>query len=103
MSVVTDVIICLSLSEEIDDEGTTPPVAEINDYLRSQNYGKLARVDDFAGGNKAFQAAVWMGAFNHLNVSEFMDFIKSREWQSREEVQVLLKKEEDYSFTLTNL
>jgi hypothetical protein len=103
MSVVTDVIICLGLAEAIDDEGTTPPIAEINDYLRSRNYGELARVDDFAGGNKAFQAAVWMGAFNHLNLSEFMNFVKSRNWQSRADVQILLKKEEENSFTLTNI
>jgi hypothetical protein len=103
MSVVTNVLICLNLLEEIDDQATTPPISEINDYLSSRGYGGLARVDDLAGGNKAFQAGVWLGAFNHLNIKEFMDVVKSRDWLCRDDVQVLLKKEEDYTFTLTNI
>ena len=49
MSHVADVIICLSLGEEIDDEGTTPPIQEINKYLMAQSKGELKKVDEYAG------------------------------------------------------
>jgi len=99
MSHVSDVIICLSPGEEIDDNATTPPIQEINKYLMAQNRGELKKVDDYAGGYKAVQAAVWMGAFNHLDIPEFLNVVKAQQWEGREIVQVFIKDEHEKTFT----
>lgn len=74
MSHVTDVILSIGLLEESDDAENPALIAEINTWLDEREKGTLARVDQFAGGRKASQATIYLGAFNYLPIDGLADF-----------------------------
>ena len=102
MSKVTDVILLHGLSEEVEEDRTPPPILSLNKWLTEERYGSLDRVDGWAGGNKAFQAFAWMGAFNYFHAKAFIEQVRAQEWEDRDSVQVLIKEEEEFRFTLYN-
>ena len=102
MSKVTDVIILHGLSEEVEEDQMPPPILSLNKWLTEERYGSLDRVDGWAGGNKAFQAFAWMGAFNYFHAKAFIEQVRAQEWEYRDSVQVLIKEEEEFRFTLYN-
>jgi hypothetical protein len=102
VSKVTDVILLHSLSEEVEEDRMPPPILSLNKWLTEEKYGSLDRVDGWAGGNKAFQAFAWMGAFNYFHAKAFIEQVRAQEWEDRDSVQVLIKEEEEVRFTLYN-
>lgn len=42
-----------------------------------QRFKRLDDNDDAYGGHKALQASIWCGAFNHLDVHGFIDFLRT--------------------------
>ena len=102
MSKVTDVILLHGLSEEVEEDRMPPPILSLNKWLTEERYGSLGRVDGWAGGNKAFQAFAWLGAFNYFHAKAFIEQVRAQEWEDRDSVQVLIKEEEEFRFTLYN-
>ncbi len=73
MSVVTNVIISGMSGLDV----YRPFVIEaLNAYLvnaeAERDLGTFTQVDQHAGGRKAIERHVWMGAFNYLEIDEFM-------------------------------
>ena len=99
MSHVTDVILTMSLLEEAGDDDRCPAVDVLNIWLSERNKGELKRVDDFAGGGKAIQAAVFMGAFNSLEIPEFVAAVGAAPWEDRGRLALFVKDEHDERFT----
>jgi hypothetical protein len=103
MSVVTDVIVLVSLAEE-DPEDTFPPIDKINNWLLAHGqYVGLNHLNGNEGGHKAWQADVFGGAFNHLDISEFARMVAMVQWKSPDRVQLLVKGEEDEVWGLVNI
>jgi len=102
VSKVTDVIILHGLSEEVEEDQMPPPILSLNKWLAEERYGSLGRVDGWSWGNKAFQAFAWMGAFNYFHAKAFIEQVRAQEWEDRDSVQVLIKEEEEFRFTLYN-
>ena len=50
------------------------------------------------GGTKNPQADIWCGAYNSLDLEEFLGFVVSALWENPEWVQVFVKREEDATF-----
>ena len=98
MSHVTDVILTMSLLEEVGRDDKCPAVELLNAWLSERNKGELKRVDDFAGGRKAIQAAVFMGAFNYLDIPEFVAAVASAPWEDRDSLALFVKDEHDERF-----
>lgn len=74
MSVVTNVIVTLDTlcSDFIVDR--------LNTWLRLTNrHSSLLRVDENSGGEKHFEAHVYLGAFNYFDSEGFLAFCKSIE------------------------
>jgi hypothetical protein len=92
MSHVTDVIFACDLREE------KTSVDLINDWLVEHEIGMLASVDDHAGGKKAMQSWVFLGAFNYLPIEEFASYVRSLTWCHPENVQIWIKDEHDERF-----
>lgn len=91
MSVVTNIIV---LTEVDQDE----PINRINQWLPHA----LKEISMRAGGNKAMEADVWAGAYNHLDVAEFKIQFENAmrlcpEWGR---VQLLIKEEHEGKFSL---
>jgi len=96
MSRVTNVILATSSSH------TTGPIEEINAWLEDRDFGSLGK--DLScpewtyciGGNKYLQSSVYVGAFNHLPVRSFKDFVLGRTWGDPDKVQLFIREEEDW-------
>lgn len=96
MSHVTDILVLASCLDEPGETATDGAIANLNAYLRSD----LVRLDEMAGGSKAMQATVWAGAYNYLNIEEFLAKVWEQKWELAADVQVLLKDEHDDRWTL---
>lgn len=73
MSVVTNVILITFIDEDI-----SPLLA----WLKAEERGLLHEISDHAGGNKALERDLWVGAFNYLDDQEFLRqvFLCKFEW-----------------------
>ena len=101
MSVVTNVILSGFAGCRPDFHRTV--VDALNAFLsqRESPLGELAQVDQHAGGRKAIECYVWMGAFNYLEIGEFVDVYQKSlgtitDPQTRP--QLLLKRQDDDKF-----
>lgn len=87
MSYVTNVVLMTSL---LDDK----IVHEfINPWLVSQGQGELAKIDEYAGGNKAMEVDLYAGAFNHLNTEAFIPVVIAPNWRVPEELILMVQAE----------
>lgn len=99
MSHVADIILITS-GVEHDYQNGGWLVDRLNEYLQKEHDVGMARVDGDAGGDKGFQANVWMSAINYLNIAEFVALFRSLRWQLPDLATLLIKDEHDDSFTL---
>jgi hypothetical protein len=103
MSRVTDVILTCGCSEEVGPEDgnptyRVPAVEPINEWLLKNNYGKLVRVDEYVTSGKAMQATVFIGAFNYLDLKEFIKVVDAAPWDVKENTALFVKEEEQDTF-----
>jgi hypothetical protein len=106
MSVVTDVVLFFSLSEdriEHTDDDEYFIVNQINAWLQERRYGTLNGLDKYTGGNKATQACIYGGSFNFFATEDFLRFLKARPWRDRAAVQVMIQHEDEDKFRLVEL
>ena len=94
MSFVTDVILCVGLSEE-QGEDIFPAIDFVNAWLESEHYGKLNHLNGNEGGFKAWQIDVFGGAFNYLNTDQFIHCLLNAPWEEPDRVQLIIQGEED--------
>lgn len=118
MSLVTNVILSIGICENTckDVEPEIVPygllraivseyelVREINQWLNDHGHGAFGEqitAGNVSGGDKGFEATVYVGAFNYLEVSEFIEFVLTRPWHSPEEVQLFVKRQEESKFAV---
>lgn len=62
--------------------------------------GQLRQVDGMAGGSKCMECDVFMAAYNYLDHDEILSEFRSVKWESEEEAQIMMKGQEDESFTI---
>lgn len=87
MSVVTNVVLVTGLMDE-------PQVEEINQWLYDNGFGSVVRVDQHAGGSKVMEVNVYLGAFNYLDESSFVEFAQTRNWRWPEEFSLFVQTED---------
>ena|ERR1043165_4583585 len=102
MSVVTNVVLTFSI---LEDDGHNDDWAEIissiNKYFDEQGrrgFIVVPREMDWYGGNKVLEAPLFVGAFNHLGLEDFIEHLKTIKWEYPEEVQLWVKEQEDDVF-----
>lgn len=98
MSNVTNVILHISIAEEEREDKPIPPIFELNLCLEQLNTS-FKQVDQHAGGGKAFEAVVFMAAFNNVLTQEIVGIVASRSWKYPEDVQLFIMEQEDDLFT----
>jgi len=96
MSYVTDIIL---ISHYLKQD----TIDEINGWLIGYQRNGLYEVTEHAGGSKAMQCEVHMGAFNYLGLEEFLEFIKTLPWEEKKQMQLLTKEKHDDKFTLRRI
>lgn len=105
MSIVTNVILRLPLSnaERYD------LIHQMNIFFENQDIKGLVSIetphlpDHWYGGNKYFESAIYLGAFNNLKLMEFINHLKTIEWEDKEDVQMLVKEQESDKFKLIDI
>jgi hypothetical protein len=110
MSWVTSIVLIFDFgegySEETDmfDDKHISALQNVNDWLKRNNQTFLDNVSDCTVSSaKAMQSCMYAGAFNYLNVSEFVKTVRSQNWVHRDCVQLLIKEEGDRIFTIYTL
>lgn len=98
MSQVTNIILALSLFEGVEDDTCYPWVDVINQWLAERGNGKLQRVDALAGGVKEMEAAVFIGAFNYLDIPKFIKAVDACDWEDRDGLSLFMKDSEAARF-----
>ena len=81
MSVVTNIIIAFSASENEDS--------------------KLQK--GWYGGTKNLEVNIFIGAYNHLNLNDLIQHMSTIDWEEPEDVQVIVKEQNDDRFRIINL
>jgi hypothetical protein len=87
VSVVTNVI--LSLHEDFI-------VDKVNNWLFQNGHRPLLRVDELWKWGKAMECDLYIGAYNHLEVAEFVAFVKAA--FSDEDTQLFIMEDGDEIF-----
>jgi len=107
MSTVTNVILILSVSEDEEDR-----IKEINSYFSKEDTSSfptskgLVSADDksipnhWYGGQKMLETNVYIGAFNGLDIEEFLEHLKSIKFEDSENVQVFYQLQAEDKFNL---
>ena len=95
MSMVTDIVLLCPL-----EQGKA--LSKINDYLKSTYNNRLKEISEYCGGNKAFQADLWVGAFNSMDTKEFLECVKDVAddpiWDCCDKIQLMIKEENEEEF-----
>lgn len=101
MSVVTNIILSVgALDGDFPDRGACETLEAVNQFFHPRPGLLPLRV---AGGWKAFEADVFTGAFNYLDLPAFMAHLRSVEWREPDLVQVFVMEQEDELFRLLRL
>ena len=104
MSWVADVVLTFSLAEIFDEDEihleNVAALDTINAWLEGRHGAQLLEISDKAGGNQPMQSSVYGGAFNMLKIEEFVQLVKSQPWVEPENVQLLIKDEQEERFTI---
>lgn len=102
MSVVTNLVLSLGFSD------SSANIGEVNRFFDNSVRG-LTGVHDPAlphgwyGGTKMLEARLFIGAFNHLDLSRFIKHLCAIQWHEPECVQLFVKEQEDARFWLLNI
>jgi len=103
MSNVTNVILHMGILED-----ARARIQEVNDLssLRDGGTGTFlvnANPNDVSGGTKALEATIFLAAFNHLHLGEFMRELKTIAWEHPDELQVIVQEQDDEIFRILTL
>ena len=103
MSRVTNVLLHIGYRDSNSDIGI---IVQANTYFEDRNIRGLISLDDpslpkgWYGGNKYLEAKLYVGAFNHLYLKEFIEHLRSLEWESPSQVQLIVKEPEEDVFRI---
>jgi hypothetical protein len=109
MSNVTNLILSIGHFDAEADK-----IVEVNRYFEEPEIEALrcrglVAIDDPAlpegwyGGSKYFEAYIYLGAFNYLLLDEFIEYVRSIQWQSPESVQLVVMEQEDDRFRIIDV
>lgn len=100
MSQVTDVILTFGCSEaDLDDDSDV--LQRINKFFEIiGHYDRfvIPTNNDWYGGSKVIADTLLIGAFNYFRLDEFVKYLRALPWQYPENLQLLVREEDDDKF-----
>ncbi len=106
MSKVTNLILTIS---DLDDDDK---LSQINSFVYNGIQMNLVSADfdkggvnrtRWYGGSKFLEAEIYIGAFNHFPLKDFIDHLKQIEWKNPNSIQLFVKEQDDEKFKLLDL
>ncbi|RZK38413.1 MAG: hypothetical protein EOO57_04180 [Hymenobacter sp.] len=104
MSSVTSLMLSFSSTEKEQDI-----VTALNQYPNKNKGFSLVSINDeklprgWYGGTKMMETCLYLGAYNHFDVDDFINYLSEIEWAAPEEVQLFTKGQWADKFTVYNL
>lgn len=104
MSYVTNVILYIGILNDVDAK-----IKEVNAYFEDDSFNGLVSVEDeklpngWYGGSKYLECDLFIGAFNYLNLRNFINHLKSIEWDLDSPVQLIVLDEDDIRFKIYDI
>ena len=105
MSEVTNLIISFS---PLEDE--TSRINEVNLFSNGDRGFNIISADfeegnrkRWYGGSKMLETAMYIGAFNHLDLEGLIEHMKNINWEDQKSVQLIVKEENDDKFKIIEL
>ncbi|WP_027394089.1 hypothetical protein [Aquimarina latercula] len=104
MSEVTNLILTCSTGEK-----EKLILSKINQFKMDNKLFKIVSINDktlpdaWYGGTKYMECNIFIGAYNYLNLEKLIDNLKSIEWEDPEDVQLIIKQQNDDHFRIINL
>jgi hypothetical protein len=111
MSIVTNLILTFSIGE--DESSRTE---EVNNFSNQGRGFKLVSADferissstpyevkTWYAGTKFLETPLFIGAYNHLDLSGLVRHLKSVRWEEPENVQLMLKTQDSNKFKIIEL
>lgn len=109
MSVVTNLIVTWGCGEGDSKNYDEDIILRINNYFKEDTSAganqrfPIVRNTDWYGGSKHLECGLAIGAFNYLNLEEFIEYLKSINWKYKDEVQVIVKEQDDMRFRVIDI
>jgi hypothetical protein len=106
MSNVTNLILTIS---DPDDENKIDQVNSfvyrgIQTDLVSADFNKnMAERTSWYGGTKFLEVGIYIGAFNHFPLTDFVKHLKKIDWQYPESIQLMVKGQDDVKFSIIDI
>lgn len=103
MSHVADIILVTAIDDGAQRDEEHPNADLLSKWLqenKGQDWLKLVKVDQHAGGNKAIQCDIFLAAINYLDIDGFVAAFRSIRWHMPECAQLMIKDEHDDLFTV---
>lgn len=103
MSLVDNCILSFSICE--DDE----KIIEVNSFFNVELQKPFVDVDanflptGWYGGSKMLETPLFIAAFNYFPESEFINHLKTLNWKYPEDVQLIIKRQDDSIFSIINV
>ena len=107
MSVVTNLILtfatteneaeCIMAVNQYENDGLKINLVSA-DFDKNKETGQV-----WYGGTKFLEAPLYIGAFNHLDINQFINHLRTIHWEFPELVQIIAKGQEDDKFTIIEL
>jgi hypothetical protein len=111
MSFVTNVVLLMSFAEatsfrENTGEWEIPGLDFVNAWLAQRDAHrdeKLHCVSQYDTNGKGLECHVAIGGFNFLHIEAFIAALRAAPWRAREDLQLLIKREEDDRFEMLSI
>ncbi len=102
MSSVTNLIITFSILE--DEEQIIKQISAYADGFNIVSVKDDKLPLDWYGGTKRLECNVLVGAYNHLDLEQFLNFLRQNvNWYAGDLVQLIIKEQEELKFKLIDL
>jgi hypothetical protein len=101
MSLVTNAILHLGV---LDEDEEVECLAAVNRYFKDRP-GFVLVADDWCGGSKNLECSLAIGAFNYMGLDGLLKHMRSMSWPwyDRENVQLLVKEQDDDKFRVIDV
>lgn len=76
----------------------------VNSFFTERDQPELESIDPiWQGRGKSLECNVYVGAYNRLELDEFVEHLRGIEWSSPEFIQLFVKDQEDMEFRLIRI
>lgn len=105
MSVVTNLILHMGILEDENDMAQ-----KVNQYFKNKEWLGAPPVpidsenrNGWYGGTKFLECNLFIGAYNHLDLDDFIKHLRALKWTSPEDLQIIVKEQNDDKFRIIDV